>query len=162
MLLDRDHRSGQGHLDPGVEPGDQLNAVHGDLDLVHLAARVGDLQLAGGLAAAVILRHCFQIGGIDNPGDVGLEDPGRRPRLDDPIEQDLQGAHVHFDDVVGQGIRAHGPCGTRFLPCGGASRAHPLLRLLGLEAHQAPEGLITKQQRWQASSLSIPNRVFKL
>jgi hypothetical protein len=31
----------------------------------------------------------------------------------------------------------------------GAQLAHPLSNLLGIEAHQTHEGLITEQQRWQ-------------
>ena len=71
MLVDGHHLPGQGDLGAAVDQDAQLPAIDGHLDLVHLAALVRHLPLASDVATALILGRRFQVGGIDDAGDLG-------------------------------------------------------------------------------------------
>jgi hypothetical protein len=129
-----------------VDQHDQLPAVDRDFDLMHVATLVRHLPLAGDLATARILGCHLQIGGLDNPDHLGGQHPGLGQGPDNVVEQGFQIPQVQLHDVIGQRIRADGPCDPWRLPVCGAPLADPMPQLLGIEAHQAHEGRITAQQ----------------
>jgi hypothetical protein len=149
MLLDWYDLSSQRNLGPGVDQDNQLPAVDRHLDIVHLVALVGDLPLAGNLATVLIVLGGIQIGGIDDTGHLSCKHPSLGQGADDPTEQGLQVPQGQLHAVIGQLIRADGPCPARALSLRSAPLADPVPHLLRIEADQAHERLIPEQQSCQ-------------
>jgi hypothetical protein len=146
VLLDRYDRRRQGDLGTSLDQHDQLPTIDRDLDLVHLATLVRDPPLASDLTTALIRGGGLQVGGIDDACDLGSKYPSLSQGTDDVVKHGFQVAHVQLHDVIGQRLRADGPRGARPRALGGTPLTHPMPHLLGIEAHQAHEGLITEEQ----------------
>jgi len=132
VLLDRT-TSPPRDLGAGVDQHDQLPTIDRDLNLVHLAALVGHLPLAGDLATALILGRGFLVSGIDEAGDFGSKHPAlARARM--ALLNKASGRARSASQCIGQRIWAYGPLGTRPLAVARASFDTTPCALLGIEA----------------------------
>ena len=64
-------------------------------------------------------------------------------------------------DLVGQGVRTHGPRSAWRLPLGRSPLADPMPHLRGIETHQRPQGFSAEPQRRQRMHALDPQQGFQ-
>jgi hypothetical protein len=109
----------------------------------HRHARCG-----GHHTAAPVVVEPPPIGAIHHARHLYPLDPGLGQGTNSSIAHALQVPHAPRHNIFGQRVRANRPRLSLTLPCGDPTRAHAVAALLGVEAPQRHQRLITAQSAW--------------
>jgi hypothetical protein len=88
--VDGHHLNRQRNLAGRIKKHDRLPAIDDHLDLVYVAALVGDPPLTSDLPTTFIPGCRLPIRGIDNPGSLGTNDTGLGHGPSGAVASDLQ------------------------------------------------------------------------